>query len=320
MNARQLRLTTVAALVAVLAVACGDDAAPRADSSSAITTAPVSTEPASDTTAPADPTTTTGAAVTTAESTTTVAPTTTQAPAAWEVVGPMPDLAYIPCCASNYVGDPSPPIPADPAVPLAPGIYHASRERPAPGEELDPTRIDVGVAPFVPCGTPDVFCESGFVDGEVGVGEVARRLAMPLDDSVRVVVSGFACVEGGSNIGADVQAGTGTLLAELQAEFEAAYTQTVAPLVAAGASFEEVQAQFATPANGFSVPCVSAGPLQWQGSAGPNLLMQFLGEFDEATASVVVPASISVEILWLTALEVAPDGSPTLYFYAGFLS
>jgi len=49
-------------------------------------------------------------------------------------------------------------------------------------------------------------------------------------------------------------------------------------------------------------------------------LMQFLGEFDEATASVVVPASISVEILWLTALEVAPDGSPTLYFYAGFLS
>ncbi len=322
MNTRLHRLASAVAVVAAVslfAAACGDDTAPTADSSSAITTAPSATEaPPSTEAAP----TTEPAPEATAAATTppTEAPTTTAAPAGWTSVGPMPSLAYLPCCASNFVGDPSPAIPADPAVALAPGIYRAFREQPAAGEPVETDTITFSLAPFVPCTAPDVFCEDGFVDGEVGVGDVARQITLPLDADLRVVLGGFDCGPNDSGYATDHQAATGVELATLQAELDTAYAEVVAPLVEADTPFDTYVAMFAEPVSGFSVPCQSAGILQFQGSAGPAILLQTLGVYDDAVGAVVIPPSISIAVMYMTALEVAADGSLTLYFYAGFLS
>ena len=321
MTTRPHRLAAAVAAVAVvslIAAACGDDAVPTADSSSAITTipsatdAPPSTEAAS-TTEPAPETT---AADTTTPAT--EAPTTTEAPAGWTSVGPMPSLAYLPCCASNYVGEPSPAIPADPAAALTPGIYRAFREQPAAGEPVETDTITFSLAPFVACGTPDVYCEE-FVDGEVGVGEVARQVTLPLDADLRVVLGGFDC-GADSSYAVDHQAATGVELATLQAELDAAYASVVVPLVEADTPFDDYATIFAEPLGGFTVPCLGAGVLQFQGSAGPAILLQILGVYDDAVGSVVIPPSISIAVMYMTALEVAADGTQTLYFYAGFLS
>ena len=304
---------------------CGDDDAPSAGSSAAVTT---SEEPTAATDSTVVETTiveatvvaTTETQATTAEATTTsVAPSTTTAPpVGWSPVGAMPGLAYLPCCASNYIGEPSPEIPADAALPLAPGVYKAFRTQPADGV-FDPATIEFELAPFVECSTPGVFCEEPYAPDEVGVGETARVIAMPLDDAVDVVVGGFGCSADGT-YETDHQAATGSALATLQAEYEAAYAAEVAPLVAAGTPYDDYQSIFADGRGGFSVPCSSAGALEFRGSAGPAILMQVLGAYDDVVGEVVVPASISIETLYLTALEVGADGHRTLYFYAGFLS
>ncbi len=322
MNTRLHRLATLVAAVAAVslfAAACGDDATPTADSSSAITTVPSATE--APPTTEAAPTTEPAPETTAADTTTppTEAPTTTAAPAGWTSVGPMPSLAYLPCCASNFVGDPSPAIPTDPAAALAPGIYRAFRQQPAAGEPVETDTITFSLAPFVPCSTPDVFCEEGFVDGEVGVGDVARQVTLPLDADLRVVVGGFDCGADAS-YAVDHQAATGVELATLQTELDAAYASVVVPLVEADTPFDDYATIFAEPLGGFTVPCLGAGVLQFQGSAGPAILLQILGVYDDAVGSVVIPPSISIAVMYMTALEVAPDGTQTLYFYAGFLS
>ena len=181
---------TALTIVALITAACGEDNAPTAGSSSAQTdpaaetTSTVTTEPASTTSAV--PTTNTEP-TTTAEPTT-AAPTTTEAAATeWTAVGEMPSLAYLPCCASNYVGDPTPQIPADDDVTLEPGVYHASRAQPTEGQPVETATISFSLAPFVACGAPDIFCEEGFVDGEVGVGPAARDVTLSLTDDLNIV-------------------------------------------------------------------------------------------------------------------------------------
>ena len=321
MNARLIRTVAALAIVGSIAASCGDDASePSAESSAAVTTAVVDTTEAAASTTTEVAVTTTEAAAPTDAPTPTAAPTTTEAPATWAAAGSMPGLAYLPCCASNYSGDPSPAIPADPAAALAPGIYKAFRGQPSPLEPFDPTTITFSLAPFVACGEPDIFCEDGYVPGDVGVGPVAREVTMPLDDQIQVVLGGWACGADGLSYEVDHQAGDGALLAQLQTEYEAAYQRTVAPLVAADTPYGDYETTFATPQDGFSVPCQAAGVLQWQGSAGPAILLQLLGSYDDAQGKVVVATSISVETIYLTALEVGADGTQTLYFYAGFLS
>lgn len=153
------------------------------------------------------------------------------------------------------------------------------------------------------------------------MGEVARDVAMPLDRDVRIVVAGFECAADGSNFEASNMAATGVEFAALQAEFEAAYQAEVVPLLEAGTAYDEYQTIFAEPRSGFALPCsVGAGQLVYEGSAGPTILLQLLGTYDDSVGEVVVAPSISIAVIYLTALEVAPDGSQTLYFYAGFLS
>jgi hypothetical protein len=310
----------ILAVLGLIVAGCGDPGSPpTAESSSALTTVAPITPPATsivDTTGPES-----SVAATTTEPPPTDPPTTEPAPPPeWEQVADMPSLAYLPCCASNYVGDPSPELPADPVTPLAPGVYHASRQQPGEGEQLDPASISFTLRPFVPCGTPEVFCEEGFVDGEVGVGPTSREITMPLDDEVTVVVGGFRCLDSDTPYETDHQRGTGSLLATLQLEMDTAYAETVAPLVLADTPFDQYEIIFAEPVNGFRAACAFAGVLQFQGGAGPAILLQTLGTYDPDVEAVVPSKSIAVETIRLTALEVADDGSQTLYFYAGFLS
>ena len=247
-----------------------------------------------------------------------VATTVVAAPAGWQTVAEMPSLAYIPCCGSNYSGDASPEIPTDATAALAPGIYRVAREQPVDDAPVETSSITFSVAPFVPCGTSGVLCEDGFVDGDVGVGPVVREVAMPLDEDLRVVVGGFACAYDGSNYDTVPQAATGVEFAALQAELDAAYASEVQALVEDQTGFEEYPTLFAEPRGGFSVPCLMAGVLQFEGTAGPTILLQTLGAWDAGGIEMVPSRSISV--VSLTALEIAADGSQTLYFYAGFLS
>lgn len=303
--ARLAAAVAVGALTAVVATGCGDDAAPTAGSSSAITTEVLDT---------------TSVVATTTVPATIVPPTVAPAPAGWQTVAEMPSLAYIPCCGSNYSGDASPEIPTDATAALAPGIYRAVREQPVDDAPVETSSITFSVASFVPCGTPGVLCEDGFVDGDVGVGPVVREVAMPLDEDLRVVVGGFACADDGSNYDTVHQAATGVEFAALQAELDAAYASEVQALVEDQTGFEEYPTLFAEPRGGFSVPCLMAGVLQFEGTAGPTILLQTLGAWDAGGIEMVPSRSISVSVVSLTALEVAADGSQTLYFYAGFLS
>ena len=152
------------------------------------------------------------------------------------------------------------------------------------------------------------------------MGDVARQVTLPLDADLRVVVGGFACDADGANYAVDHQAATGVELATLQSELDASYAEVVAPLVEADTPFDDYASIFAEPLGGFSVPCLFAGQLQFQGSAGPAILLQLLGVYDDAVGEIVIPPSISIAVMYMTALEVADDGTQTLYFYAGFLS
>ncbi len=322
MNHRLLAMSAAIAVVSLVAGGCGDDdAAPTAESSAAITTTAAieSTVAAPETTASE----TTAPETTTPDTTPDTVPTTTPgsvAPAGWVPVGPMPSLAYTPCCASNYSGEPSPAIPADASAALKPGIYYAFREQPGDGEPVQTDSISFTLRPFVACGTVGIFCEEGFVAGEVGVGDVAREVSLPLNGDIRVVVGGFGCTADGQAYAIDHQAATGVEFAELQIELDSAFNATVAPLIIADTPFDDFASIFAQTQSGFNVPCLSGGPLQFRASAGPAILLQVLGVYDTALDAVVVPPSISIAVINLTALEVAADGSQTLYFYAGFRS
>jgi hypothetical protein len=230
----------------------------------------------------------------------------------------MPALAYLACCGSNLNGEASPPLPADPATPLTPGLYSADRDQAIAGA-VDPTSITFVAAPFVACGTPDVVCEEGVVDGDVGISPNGRSITLPLDVSLEVVVGGFECDADGFYT-TDHQVATGVEFAAMQTELDQAYLRTVAPLVVAQTAFEDFATLFATPTDGFSVPCSYAGQLVFQGAAGPAILLQTLGRYDDDLGQTVAATSISVEVIHLTAYEVATDGSQRLYFYAGFLS
>jgi hypothetical protein len=232
----------------------------------------------------------------------------------------MPSLAYIPCCASNYQGEPSPPIPADPSQPLDPGLYHAARTQPEPGN-VETSTITFDLSPFVTCGEPGIMCEEPFADGDVGVGPVVREVTVPLDAAVEVVVGGFRC-EGDVSFDTEHMAGDGTMLAALQTAFDADYARAVGSKLSEGATPDDIVAAIsAAPTDGFTAPaCSGAGSLVYQPASGPGLLLQALTAWDPARGAPVVPVSASVEWLRLTALQVDPSGAHTLFFYAGFLS
>ena len=107
-------------------------------------------------------------------------------------------------------------------------------------------------------------------------------------------------------------------------EFNRAYDQFLGGPFEEGESAESlVDALTDTPTGGFSAPeCPQfpqLGALVWQGEKGPPVLMQTQFAYDNV-GDQSVPPSASAEWIKLTAIEIAADGTPTLYFYAGYYS
>jgi hypothetical protein len=298
-----------------LSTACADDSDPSAGSSVATTT---SVDTTSSTVAESVPGVTesvpTSTSSTVAETTTS---TTTPPPVGWQPIEALPSLAYPPCCGSNWSGAPSPAIPADAATPLTPGIYHAQRI----ASDAATDSITFEVARFEACSVaPTITCDSdgAFDPDEMGVEEpAARGYTLALDDSVRVGVSGFVCEN-------DQQTATGTELQAMFVAFDRSYDQLLGGPYTAGESIDELRDALAdTPTGGFAQPECSSGlvgenDLVWTGDVGPGVLLQVQLAYDSDGGQQVVPKSASAEFVRLNAIEIAADGSPTLYFYAGY--
>ncbi len=320
-------------VLALVGAGCGSDDGPTAGSSSAITTVATTASTVVETTSAATTVvpTTVAATTTVAETSTTstVAETTTTVPlpAAWAPTADWPSLADPPCCASNWMGAPSPELPADPAAPLVPGIYWPTRTT---DETIAGPTLDLLVRRFEACAvipTDENRCEDlnggVFADDEMGVVEdPARVVSMKLDASTRVVLTGFDC--GGPPARWTID---GSGFAEFSAAFDAAYQQLLAGPFLAGESADVLQTALSdTPTGGFGAPCPErpgAGALQWQWEQSPDatVLMQVLFPGDESNGFSPAPPP-SAASYWLvpTALQVGDDGALTLYVYAGFYS
>jgi hypothetical protein len=321
---RSLVVTLVAGplLVSSVLASCSEDRDPVADSSVAITTTVPSTDSTSVATTIVAPGTT---EETTTTSTTVPETTTTEAPVVgWTAIESFPSLAYLPCCGSNWNGSRSPGIPADQAAPLLPGMYFASRVE----DDVSTDEISFVVSRFEACSElPAQACEPGpWTDQDMGIVEPpGRGFTLPLDDTIRVGLSGFNCAP-------DQQVANAAELKSLMIDFDSSYDQLL------GGPFDEgespdvlVAALQQTPTGGFSAPsgpgCNQADDpgegtrfgLVWRGETGPPILMQNQFAFDDV-GDPSAPESASAEWIRLTALEIAADGTPTLYFYAGFYS
>lgn len=271
----------------------------------ASTTVPTPTEPAVTTPATAAPTT---------------IPTTTPpaVPVGW-TDGTFPGTVYPPCCASNWYGEPSPPTPADPAAPLADGLYRL--EVTSPWSSTRPDQIDIEVRPFVWCGDlPEGSCElyESYAADELGVGDtVLRSTTVVLDDTVRVGVVGWG------DDGNSPQYGNGSDLVALAAAFDAAITAVVAPRLAAGeTTFDIVPDLSANPTGGFGPLTgdrATSYEIVFDAGTGPALLLQTVQSWDSMDGEGPAEPILVFQELNPTVLGVE-DGVLTLYFYAGFYS
>ena len=306
-----MRRAAVLAALAVVAVSCGSGGTSESSGTEAPAAAP--TGDAATTTTPVAPTT---AAPTAAPATTAPEPTSTSAapPAGWTAIDPTTIDAPlgIPCCASNWFGDPSPPLPAD-GEPLADGAYRVELDWPA-----DPSGSVVATLHrFERCADlPEGSCEEElpeYAPDSLGIDESDEYpLTVSFDDDQRVILTGFNGFDNGS---ATAEA-TGSDLAELIRAVDADYAAAIGDRVLAGedglAVFNEVNANPQhgfTPAEehgtgGLSYVHGDAPPLLFQGPV--NLL------YDDTSAGgsrVLVPVSVIVK-----------DGQPTPILFAGFYS
>ncbi|NND74223.1 MAG: hypothetical protein HKN44_04380 [Ilumatobacter sp.] len=316
---------------------------PTVDSSTPDVGAPPASDPPTVTTVestvpPTEPATTvpgtepaTTPAPTTAPPTTAPPATTTQPappptpPSGWQrATGTFPDLAFIACCGSNWVGEPSPAVPADAGAPLAPGIYNLRAEFVDEPDVFSDGVIRLEIRPYVRCGelAGAGFCEgeAPFPDNELGVpSDPARVLDLALDDAVRVALSGFAC--GATELSIDQQVAAGSDLTRFAAELDAAYEAAIGSQLRAGTTPEQIVADLtAAPAAGFSDPgCPDWTELMWTPSGGPGVKADGIFRLDSAS-NVLALRSASASWVRPTALAVDDAGGFTVYFYAAFLS
>jgi len=313
-----VRVVGAGALVIVVAVGAFVALARRSDdavgvSDTVATTAPADTAPA--TTAPATTAPATTAPGTTAPATTATATIATAS--GWRAAtGDWSPLAYLACCGTNWEGgEPSPTVPSDPTVPLAAGLYNVRTVDDAPlAGDAEDGRLVLEVRPYVRCNElGELECEGGgpYADTELGVPNAPARIAeLPLDETVRVEIHGFGCDE--DTLRQDRQTGSGADLRALFTEFDASYQAAIAAPLRAGVDPEQLIAGIsADPVAGFHDPgCPAWTSLAWTPSAGPTIITAAPFTRSAATAAGAYP----------TALRVDPDGSTTLYVYAGFSS
>ena len=246
-------------------------------------------------------------APTTAAPVTTLAPvpTTPLFPSGWSPAE-MPELAYPQLSQADFSGVPSPQI-VDYSGPLADGLYRTRFVA------QDGITLALDVFRFESCeilGEPS--CQEGpYEDTTVNTSDVAdARVAIPLDASTRVVISGWNC-------GEVIGQGNGADLAAMYAAIDADYDQAFGAGLAAGTDpFDLMTAVNANPSTRFGPPpaaCYDTYSLVWRFDDAPPVLVQWA--FDFETGGWVNPASL------LLPSAIAVDGpTTTVYFYSGFFS
>lgn len=304
---------SVSALALVSLAACGGSTGSPTTDTTATTPATVPPNTSAPTTAPP---TTPPATITTP------APTTTDAgvPAGWRTVDAttLPSVAFPPCCGSNWVGTPSPPLPA-PGEAFADGLYAVA----------SPWRVDVAgglavaVGRFEQCALlPEFACEYEADDGtflpeSMGLDDrgAAVTLSLPLDQTLRVVLIGFDSSEG--DVITPAAEASGADLAEFAAALGEAYDLAVAQPLASGIGEDEIIAGlYASPAHGFSAPPqFDAGTLalRFEYGGAPPILMQATFDYSGGSAAPATPT----DVLFIPAIEVSA-GRVTVYVYAGY--
>lgn len=271
-------------------------------------------------------TSSTSSTTSTSSSTTTTQPSTTAPSSApgWErVTEQFPQLTFDSCCGTDWEGDPSPAVPTDPAQPLPAGIYNVQAvSGQGAGDTGDSLALEV--RPYVRCNElADHHCFGAepYPDTALGVPiEAARTIDVQLDDSVRVAVSGFECVD--DHLLDNRYTASGTDLATLFAELDAAYETAVGAPLRQGVGRADIAADLSANRTGgfFDPGCPSYPKYAWAPPSGPGVLA-LLGLDNPAELPVPVP-SPSASAAWIrpTGLIVDAQGGYTLYFYAGFLS
>ncbi len=144
---------------------------------------------------------------------------------------------------------------------------------------------------------------------DLGISDVVEgTVAVPLDTSTRVIISGWEC-------GQVVGQGNGVDLSAIYTAIAQDYDAAFGPGLAAGtepsAIVENVRA---APVGGFGIPvCDDNYSLEWRFGGAPAVLVQW--PFDWQTDGWLDPATLLVP----TVIEV--NGSTTtVYLYAGFYS
>lgn len=331
---RRLRDVAVVALLLSGLAACGSDSeGGNTDRTAVSTNAPIATATTPDA---AEPNTTAADTIpdttdstvpdavaettpATQASTTTVTTITTVVdafPRGWQPIESFPDGVYAPREESNWIGVPSPALPASPGQPLADGVYPIDAE----WDPSNPTSLAVEVQRLEPCSeAPEFACisfEGPFQPDEVGVDDTTSYpMTVPLDGSIGVGLVGYDCV------GAAGQ-GNGADLASLFIAWDGAYHRTIAPQIEAGADeFTTMEAIAAEPTDGFAgantaCPDFGFGGLIFRTGSAPPVLHQIISRLDDdnqrqllTVTDLVVPDTVQVV-----------NGKMTFYWYAGFLS
>jgi len=309
------RFTMVAAAVVALAAGACSSEQTRLAGTRTSESAPEAPTSLADTT-PA----TEAPEVTTASSTTAL-PTTTlpSVPRGWNPIAPeaITGQAAPPCCASNWYGTASPPLPTG-ATPLPDGDYFARMEWAA-----DPAQpLQLTVYRFEQCSLlPASACENPggpYESDELGIDESASYpLTVPLDDHVRVVLIGFSGFTEDTNALSSSAEGNGTDLAELAVAVETAYSSVLAAPLEAGYDADAILADVsANPTGGFGPGNDgSEFSLSFTYGDAPPLLFQSPFNYDTDPPT----ARRGTDVLFIPSIEVV-DGQLTVYVYAGFYS
>jgi len=210
----------------------------------------------------------------------------------------------VPCCGGDWMGVPSPALPA-PGAPLSDGLYAVDGTWQA--NPADP--IPLRVHRFEACSKIPDRCEGGepYDDTAMGVDTSSTyALTMALDAELRVIYSGFRSKPDGEFVNA-TSVGDGTNLAALASAVDRAYEQRIASRVRSGENANDVFADVANnPGDGFSAAPLFAGTLLFEHDNAPPVLFQ-------------APVDRGADILGLVVLSIT-DGKPTLVVYAGFYS
>lgn len=219
---------------------------------------------------------------------------------------------FFPCCASNWSGEPSPPLPA-PGQGLPPDGSYAVRmvwgdDVTAP-LSLELHRFDLCTA------LPEFSCDDvGWSDTELGVAEESRTITVPLDDRVRVVLVGSTR---GPDLNLEMVAaeGNGDDLAQLAVAVETAFDDVLLARLAAGMAPDEVVAEVAANPEGGFVAALDGSQygLSFLHDGAPPLLFQNPFAYDDPASSR------GTDVLKVPSVEMV-DGQLTVYVYAGYFS